>query len=378
MLTGKHPTLDRRTWLRTTGAAALALGLGRKGVAQATDRDFRVLLLGDIHFDWLDLHDLAALEADDRAGDVRQIQNYSRLTQEMVPNLFAELRDQVRELDNVRLVAQTGDLIEGLSATPRLARRMCLNTAASIDAADLGVPFGFVKGNHEVAGPGSREAFDEVLLPWVGRQLDVDATSGNFATTEGDVTFVWFDAYQDSSLDWLEATLAQHPGQRIVCLVHIPVIPCSARSTWHIYARPDQADQRARILAALGARNALVLCGHVHKNSVLQRTTDAGTISQICTVSVIPRPQVNPKDHLEGLADYRTRLIEQEATFQPHSLEERRQVLLDEVAHIRSFRYADAFGYAALRFRPGSIGLTQYTGLGRRVWQELNLPFTAG
>ena len=56
------------------------------------------MLLGDLHFDRLEHHDMAWVERE-KPNDVRQIQDYSRKTREVMPLLFAHLREQITELN---------------------------------------------------------------------------------------------------------------------------------------------------------------------------------------------------------------------------------------------------------------------------------------
>ena len=69
---------------------------------------FSFVLLGDLHFDRLKDHDLEWL-AKDKPGDLRQIQNYSRLTTAVMPELFREISAVVQEaLSGVRVVRAYG------------------------------------------------------------------------------------------------------------------------------------------------------------------------------------------------------------------------------------------------------------------------------
>src|SRR5947208_3120925 len=51
---------------------------------------FSFPLLGDIHFDRLEHHDMEWLKRD-HPNDVRQVENYSRITTDVVPGLVADV-----------------------------------------------------------------------------------------------------------------------------------------------------------------------------------------------------------------------------------------------------------------------------------------------
>ena len=162
--------LTRRAFLHetiATSAASFVLPLVADA-AQTTD-EYEVLLLGDVHFDRLSHHDMTWLERE-KPNDVRQVQNYSRLTAEVWPHTLDRVRTAVagaRGSAPVALVAHIGDFVEGLCGTPALAEAQCREAIASVHDAKLGAPFVFCKGNHDITGPGAPDAFDRVLKPFL-------------------------------------------------------------------------------------------------------------------------------------------------------------------------------------------------------------------
>ena len=89
----KRPA-TRRDFLAQAGIAAVLAGRGSWASAAPGDGQWACPLLGDLHFDRLAHHDMAWLEKD-HPGDVRQVQNYSRLTSEVLPELFAVIKGQI-------------------------------------------------------------------------------------------------------------------------------------------------------------------------------------------------------------------------------------------------------------------------------------------
>jgi hypothetical protein len=73
---------------------------------------------------------------------------------------------------------------------------------------------------------------------------------------------VYFDAYDDpvgKGLDRLEKQLAARGGaKQVLFIIHPPVVPYGARSTWHIFAQPSEAAARTRLLNLLGEPRAIV------------------------------------------------------------------------------------------------------------------------
>lgn len=354
---------------------------------QETANSFSFPLLGDLHYDRLGDHDMEWL-AREHPGDVHQVQDYSRITAEVQPGLFGEVRAVVNDLRakpsvQVPFVLHVGDLVEGLCGNSALAMQQDEAAVGFTRAANLQAPFLFCKGNHDVTGPAARETFDGVLLPFLSEQLrlnpQLDTEPGRlakayYALQYGNCLFAFFDAYDDTaSLDWLEQTLAGAKARHIFVLIHPPVVPYGARSTWHVFARPNQAAQRTRLLNLLGQHNAIVLGGHIHKYNVLTRHTEAGRFVQLAVSSVIARPDVEPTRVLEGVKEYTPDQIKVEPDFSPATEAERRAMLAAEAPFIEYFEYADLPGYAVISVQGAAVLADIYKGIGRRPWKRLDL-----
>lgn len=366
------------------GAAAGSLALAAVGVeseeaaeaaAIQNSRDWAFLLLGDIHYDQLDHHDMEWL-AREKPNDVRQVQDYSRITREVLPGLFDEMKSHLSSNRRITLVSHIGDFVEGLAGTPPLARKHCEDAVAFVRNQKLGKPFVFVKGNHDITGPGSVEAFNEILLPFTAQELKRKSLSSNFTERRGECLFVYFDAYVPESLDWLEKTLAterKKEDRHLFFVIHPPVVPYGARSTWHVYAKPADAQKRTRLLNLLGKERAIVLCGHLHKNGTVVRKTPEGAFVQLAVVSVISNPKTEPKNEVTGLAEYGPDLVRLEPNFSPDTIEQRREYLKAEAPFIRHYEYGDVPGYAIVSVKGDTVIADQYVGLGKRLWKSNNL-----
>src|SRR6187402_301341 len=86
---------DRRSFLQAFGAGVLGVR-GSFAVAAARGEEMVVPMLGDLHFDHPEHHDLEWLRAT-HAGDERQIENYCRVTKEWSPKLFDVARQRAAE-----------------------------------------------------------------------------------------------------------------------------------------------------------------------------------------------------------------------------------------------------------------------------------------
>jgi len=344
---------------------------------------FSFILLGDLHFDRLAHHDLDWLRKE-KPDDLRQVQDYSRLTAEILPKLFATVREVVAGSNRspgkrAAFVVQAGDFVEGLCGSEERARRQNAEAIEFVRQARLGVPFLFTKGNHDVTGPGAAEAFKTVFHPFLSEQRagfsgGGPLTSARYAIEHRGAQFCFFDAYDKESLGWLETALARRTARHCFVVLHPPVVPYGARSTWHLFSGERDTAQRERLLELLGQHNAFVLSGHIHKYSVLVRATPrGGRFLQLAASSVISSPEVAPKNLLTGIARYNADQVSVEPAFSPATEKQRRAVYETEAPFVRQFEYADLPGYAVVDVNGPSVTAQVYAGVGQNLWRTLEL-----
>jgi hypothetical protein len=370
-------SLTRRQLLSGVAGTVLATHPHTKGVAEAVEQEnhFQFALFGDLHFDRLSHHDMDWLKRE-KPNDIRQVEDYSRITQEVLPSLLAEVRQQVAANPTTQFIAHIGDFVEGLAGTPELAKIHCREAVEFFDKAALGKPFLFCKGNHDVTGPGSVEAFNEILIPYIERESNTEIApekGANYVTRQGNSLFVWYDAYHKESLKWLEKVTKDRTEEHLFLMIHPPVAPYGARSNWHIFAKPEQADERKRLLTLLGTNKAIVLCGHLHKYGTIARHTPEGTFVQVSTVSVVSQPEPKLKDERHGVKEYTADLVGLEPNFSPQNVEERRALLTAEASHIRYYDYADTSGYSMITVNGKQVTLDLYAGIGKNRIRQIVL-----
>jgi hypothetical protein len=234
---------------------------------------------------------------------------------------------------------------------------------------------------HDVTGPGAASAFKEVLRPF----LTTHATSLNagkivndcFAIEHSGAHFCFFDAYDNQSLDWLEATLARRTARRCFVIVHPPVVPYGARSTWHIYSSERDKPRRERLLELLGQHHAIVLGGHIHKYNLLMRVTPgprSGKFVQLGISSIISKPEAAiAKDTLSGVNEYNGDQIKVEPNFSPGTETARRAVYEAEAPFVQDFQYADLPGYAVVTVTADRVTAKIFSGTSRQLWRTVEL-----
>jgi len=260
------------------------------------------------------------------------------------------------------MVIQGGDLTEGLCGSRQLQETQFKDALEMIRNYIPDTRFVAVKGNHDITGPGAREAYDNVMLPWLSQECGKKIESASFFFMHGPDLFVFFDAYHNNKVDWLEKTLSGNKHRHAIVVMHPPAVPYNARSTWHLFSRDSEKDVRERFLNILGKYKVVLLTAHLHKYHVLVRKTPTGEFTQFSMNSVISSPNISVRDYLEGSDNYNAGLLELESEFQPDSKQLRQKMLEDEKSNITHFEFANF-----------PISADIYTGDTDKIWKSTAL-----
>jgi len=367
--------LNRRKFLACMSvvAAALPLGSSAFNFIPSKGKAFNFMLLGDIHFDKLEHHDMEYLKLK-YPNDIGQIENYSRITKDNFPMLMNSAREKAKAI-NADLWLQLGDFVEGLCGSEKLAHQQTQEFISYIANLDLNRPFFVVKGNHDITGEGAREVYQKTVLSWQQKELKQLLTTANYTFVHKNARFVIFDCYSaNESLEWFKKVMLEHKEELLFFSVHQPVIPYSARANWHIFSNPNQLTKREELLNLLGQHHAIVLTGHLHKTSVLTRSTSKGKLVQIAIGSVIDAPNAAVKDYLKGVKAYNENLLNLEPDFSPSTFKERRDNLEYERPFIKYFEYADLCGYATIAIsEKNEVSISIYKNVDSQAWTKINL-----
>lgn len=386
--------LNRRKFI--TSLSTLAVGLPFAGSALdviagsgrsfdfSTDKDsdFNFMLFGDMHYDDLKYHDFDYVKKKFSADDIRQQKEYSNIALNNLPKLMTVSKKWADD-SNAKFYLQLGDVVEGLAGSNKLATGQAESFINFIAQQKLGKPFIVVKGNHDITGTGAKEMYLNTILPWQNEELQHNILAWNSMKTDQSLnlanrTFVYnsarfiiYDCFNEESLDWLKTVLKEHDkSQQLFFCTHVPVVPYDDRSTWHIFAHNQQ--KREELLNLLGQFRAIVLSAHLHKFGLVTRNTPSGNFVQLGIGSVIYGLNAPIKNHLQGLDSYNADLVNLEPHFSPASLEERKQILIKEKPHIRSYEYADICGYGLVKVSD-KVELSVFVNADKKPWKIVNL-----
>lgn len=334
---------------------------------------YSFVYLGDMHFDKVAHHDFEWVKAN-KPNDIRQIEGYVKNTETYTPGLLRRIQTSIESSQGrIRMVIQGGDLVEGLCGTRELQELQFKDVREVIQDYLPKTPFVACKGNHDITGPGAKEAYDNVMLPWLSHECGKTIDSASFFFMQGPDLFVFVDAYHRNGLDWLEKTLSTNPYRRAFVVMHPPAVPYNARSTWHLFSKDTEKDVRERFLRILGEHKVVLLTGHLHKYHVLVRKTSTGAFTQFSMSSVLASPAPSVKNHVEGLEKYGPSMVELEPEFQPASRAQREHILEDEKPYIKHFEFADFPGYAIINVSDAEISADIYVGDSDKRWKRIAL-----
>ena len=331
------------------------------------------IVLGDIHYDLLEDHDMAWLGT--KPDDLRQVtKEYTVSTEKHWDDFMAILKERIRTTNpEIKAVVQAGDLSEGLAGTPGKAMQMASNVIKAVDDAKLGVPWIIAKGNHDITGPGSVEAFSRFYVPAFRKYTgNNNIRNASYSYRSGNVQFTCIDPWdkENDMIEFLEKELSSSDAKFKFVVVHEPVIPVTERC-WHLLRR--EPGRRQRLLEVIAKNKAIVLTAHLHKYSVVSRTTSYGPIVQVMTVSVIRDRNYTKPDKV--ITKYGSSIAEALPEWEPATLEARKKMLADEAAYVTYYKQSDLPGYSLIRIneKKNSVILEYYAAFGKKPFDKVNL-----
>lgn len=333
--------------------------------------DYCFAFLGDLHFDRLRHHDMKWVK-DKHPGDVRQIKNYSQVTeqnsQDLLGSVFSSLKNQN---SSAFAIIQSGDFVEGLCGNYKLQALQFKEAIAFVKQLTPSIPFLITKGNHDITGPGADKAYSDIIVPWLGKQLDSTISGTSYYVKHKSDLFIFFDAYSPN-LDWLNEVLDQHPARYVFFIIHEPVVPYNARSQWHIFSKDKDQLQRENLLSILGRYHAIVLSGHLHHYSVLRRKTDGGFLIQLAMNSVVDIHK-SKFELLEGVDKYTSELVNLEANFNTKTKYIRKEILKKEKPFIDYFELAQTPCYCLMKVSDEYIDIDVRLRNNQSTWRQLQI-----
>ena len=332
----------------------------------------KIIVLGDIHYDLPEDHDMEWLKS--KPDDIRQIKEYTANTANNWDDFMGVIRKAAsRKNKTASVILQLGDLSEGLAGNPEKAGQMASHAMEAIANTRTLVPRIIVKGNHDITGPGAPEAFLGYYIPMIRKQTkNPEIKSANYSYSFGNVRITCIDPWDKSIdiVDFLDKELTR-PGAAVKFVaIHEPVIPVTERC-WHVLR--NDPERRQKLLNIIAKNKAIVLCGHLHKYSVVRRNTQYGPIVQIMAISVIrDRKYLVPE---KVITRYGPSLVDDVPDWEPSTANQRKAWLAEESKYVTYYKQTDLPGYAVINVDSSGKKVTMeyYAAFGEKPYDTVNL-----
>ena len=370
MKTSKASDMKNGTFIkRTFSIIYLLIILSLQNFAQKSS----FLILGDLHYDLLADHDMNWLGT--KPDDLRQVtKEYTVYTERNWSDFMEILRQKVLTVKPaVTAVIQLGDLSEGLAGSAEKAEQMAANAIRAVEAANLNVPWIIAKGNHDITGPGAAKAFQEFYIPMLRKQTGhPEIKSANYSYRCQNIQITCVDPWDKESdmIAFLDRELSGSDAKYKFVAIHEPVIPVTERC-WHTL-RNDPL-KREKLLEVIARNKAIVLCGHLHRYSVVRRETKWGTIVQVMVISVIKdRKYQKP---IKIITEYGPSLAVNVPDWQPETLDVRKAMLAEEAKYVTYYKQTDLPGYAVINIdeKSENMQLEYYAAFAEKPYDRIDL-----
>ena len=272
----------------------------------AVAQEYRVLVLGDIHFENKKYHVYPG---------VTYATKYSKAYEDMWKKATPELLTTSAKLldKDVPFIVQLGDFCQGYLALKEERAKMLADAINAVKSFYPDRKIFFAKGNHDVKVHGPKmikgedgklipkmtknkkgkevvqtaqgqdnKTFNEVALPLMGIEPG-KKTGSNFAFRQGEDLYIFYDGMigVKHSLKFLQNTLKKYPKNRYVFFItHLPLFPCTTGVTSWLLA------SREKVAELLFQHNTIILTAHTHLPSVLKISNGKNSITQMVASSI--------------------------------------------------------------------------------------------
>ena len=272
----------------------------------AVAQEYRVLVLGDIHFENKKYHVYPG---------VTYATKYSKAYEDMWKKATPELLTTSAKLldKDVPFIVQLGDFCQGYLALKEERAKMLADAINAVKSFYPDRKIFFAKGNHDVKTHGPKmikgedgklipkmtknkkgkevvqtvqgqdnKTFNEVALPLMGIEPG-KKTGSNFAFRQGEDLYIFYDGMigVKHSLKFLQNTLKKYPKNRYVFFItHLPLFPCTTGVTSWLLA------SREKVAELLFQHNTIILAAHTHLPSVLKISNGKNSITQMVASSI--------------------------------------------------------------------------------------------
>ncbi len=348
--------------------------LGCSSVQTQEGASYKVLLLGDMHYDSNDFRkDVEGLAANRKKELARNLKRWEA-------HIPAMIADASGVTTTTAFGVQLGDITQGDCGEGSLHEKAFLSVLDKLSCLKPADAENWrlfvVKGNHDIRGPGAKEAFNNVMLSYLEKQFGQACPvkgRADFARMQGPDLYLFFDSIGSSEkeLQFVEKALEAHKDARhVFFLTHLPVLP-SSRS-YHVFwlVFEKQPALRRRLLELLAARNAIVLAAHIHTTTLETYHSEAGAITQFCSFAMADSwSEGKTHTSTDAMKDLDA-VMEKHGTKNPDALADFKGKLEGYTV------YAPTSSYNVMHVTPNQVTVERHTGPGESLQPILLKKYT--
>ena len=243
---------------------------------------YKVMILGDTHFDGAEFHKAAPKAKNKQAERARNLKMWSGGSKSLLAAAGAKAKSE-----KVAFAVQLGDLAQGDCDNPALQTAMLRKGFAAVKSYFPEVPLLLVKGNHDIRTDLKAQdnaTANRALLPLLAKELRVKSQPRFcYSRLKGRDLFIVIDGFVPAkeSIAFVKKTLEDNPDTRhVFLLTHLPLIPTSPGGPFWLLPGHYQ------LAEMLEKRQAIVLAAHTHIPAITTRATANGRITQLVTTSM--------------------------------------------------------------------------------------------
>ena len=285
------------------------LQLSLSAMLFAATAEYRVLTLGDIHFENASYHGTPGIN-----HRTRYSQQYADMWKKAMPELFtasAKLLDK-----DVPFILQLGDFTQGYLSVKEQRAKMLVDSFNAVKSYYPNHKLLLTKGNHDTKFFGPKMTKDKdgkmipvvikdkngkesiavtdgwdnptyakAFLPVLEKEFGQKLSGSNFSFRHGEDLYIFFDGQikASTSYNFLKKTLTQNPKNRYVFFIsHLPVLACSPGVPGWLAPRSKE------VAEMLFQHNTIILTAHTHVPSLIKakNSKDKGSITQLVVSSI--------------------------------------------------------------------------------------------
>ena len=307
--------MDRRQFLSLSASGMLGLGLspvlvscGSKSGGRNMRDKYSVIILGDTHFD-TEPAEVYHSNYNEQVEWLNRVQRaeFARngeMWRERCPRLVkraTELADK-----NTRMVLQMGDLIQGDCGKGEVHQKMLTDVMDNFKGQFGGLPFVTVVGNHDIRGVDALETYHRFMPGRMGQELGKEITKTTFDFWIGPDAYIVVDFNNPDDAE-VEKLLEETKDARYTFIViHGTVLPADCGSCrWFYHGSEKDTEIRRHFRRLFAERDAIVLCGHIHRTEFADWYGDGGRITQMTMNSVWSRDELGKYEVTsQGASEY--------------------------------------------------------------------------